>query len=759
MARADLNVRLGVITRNFEKSLKRAERSLRRSAQQMSDIGSSLTAAVSLPIAGLGVASLRAAGDIEALEKGLEAVLPAGASAADELERLRRIAELPGLGFEQAIQGSVRLQAVGFNADQAASALDAFGRVVATTGGTAQELDSVVRQITQINAKGRILAEDLGVIQENAPAVSIALQDAFGTTNVEAIRATGISAGEFTKQLITAIQESEKFSKVNGGLKNALENVRIGIRIFLADLGRQINALFDVQGIAERFSATLGRLGAAFKSLDDEQKKNVIRFAALAAAIGPALIIFGKLLTILRFVPIALTAILGPLKLLTSGFLVASRVFTIVAIRGKTLAVALRTVGASWLTAAAPVVAVIAAITAVAGAFLFVSKNAEAFQARFTNIFIKIKTRVLEQINRLIDGLNPLLGAVGLEIERAKIEPQDLVDEPKFQSFSEFIGSVKDDLIDLVPGLGSAAEGFGKLKEAVFGGGDSAGTGDLGIDGAFNNFTGLPGQDTTGGNPIVGQVNAITESLEAVKNTGGLAAIAPPSSIQSLTAANQRIDGINQSLEQARTTIGGEDPLNLVNAFGLPREIVENVVKGFDNVRKGIDTVVAQSEQVLAAVALVRETITAPFEDFFTTLVEGGKNAFGQFAKTLGQTVKKIIADLLSAIAVAAVLALILGPILGGGTFASQFGTLLKGGGGIGSIFAGIVGLAQGGIVPSGYPNDTYLARLSSGEAVIPLNRLNSMLDMGGGQMVADTVIRGEDIVLSYNRASKTLGR
>jgi len=33
------------------------------------------------------------------------------------------------------------------------------------------------------------------------------------------------------------------------------------------------------------------------------------------------------------------------------------------------------------------------------------------------------------------------------------------------------------------------------------------------------------------------------------------------------------------------------------------------------------------------------------------------------------------------------------------------------------------------------------------------------MLDTGGGQMVADTVIRGEDIVLSYNRASKTLGR
>jgi len=37
--------------------------------------------------------------------------------------------------------------------------------------------------------------------------------------------------------------------------------------------------------------------------------------------------------------------------------------------------------------------------------------------------------------------------------------------------------------------------------------------------------------------------------------------------------------------------------------------------------------------------------------------------------------------------------------------------------------------LAEGGIIPSGYPNDTYRAQLSSGEAVIPLNQLMAKLD------------------------------
>lgn len=732
MARADLNVRLGVITQNFEKGLKRAERSLRRSAQQMSDIGSSLTAAVSLPIAGLGAASIKAAGDIEALEKGLEAVLPAGANAADELQRLRRIAELPGLGFEQAIQGSVRLQAVGFNPDQAASALDAFGRVVATTGGTAQELDSVVRQITQINAKGRILAEDLGVIQENAPAVSIALQDAFGTTNVEAIRATGISAGEFTKQLITAIQNSEKFSKVNGGLKNALENVRIGIRIFLADLGRQINALFDVQGIAERFSATLGRLGAAFKELDDEQKKNVIRFAALAAAIGPALIIFGKLLTILRFVPIALTAILGPLKLVASGFVVAARVISLVAVQGQTLAVALRAVGAGWLTAIAPVAAVVAGVAAIAGVFLFVRKNALAFQVAFTNIFIQVRTTVLEQINRLIDGINPLLSAVGLEIERNKIEPQQLIDQPKFQSFSEFIGSVKDDLVGLVPGLSSATTGFNKLKAAVFDGGGSASAQSLGIEGAFDGFTGLPGQ------------------------------VSPTASSVVSAASTEDVKSVNEQLSQLQTRTGAI-AIGFASATAKASEFNAAIVAQQQVIQSNVEGSLAPfserfpllAEQIQGVTSALQQGLNQAFSDFFDTLVSGGRNAFGSFAKALKQAVKDMVKQLLAAIATAAVLAALISVIFPG---SAGFGSVFKGVLGGGNPLGFIPGFAEGGIVPPGYPNDTYLARLSSNEAVIPLSKLSGMMERSQ-PVVAETVIRGEDIVLSYNRANQTLGR
>jgi len=52
---------------------------------------------------------------------------------------------------------------------------------------------------------------------------------------------------------------------------------------------------------------------------------------------------------------------------------------------------------------------------------------------------------------------------------------------------------------------------------------------------------------------------------------------------------------------------------------------------------------------------------------------------------------------------------------------APVFGPL---GGILGGLFGG-KGMAQGGIIPAGYPNDTYPAMLSSHEAVIPLDKLN----------------------------------
>jgi len=56
-------------------------------------------------------------------------------------------------------------------------------------------------------------------------------------------------------------------------------------------------------------------------------------------------------------------------------------------------------------------------------------------------------------------------------------------------------------------------------------------------------------------------------------------------------------------------------------------------------------------------------------------------------------------------------------------------------------------GLAKGGIIPSGYPNDTFPARLSSGEAVVPLDAFYSKLDI-----LISAVEKGGNIYLETDK-------
>jgi len=66
--------------------------------------------------------------------------------------------------------------------------------------------------------------------------------------------------------------------------------------------------------------------------------------------------------------------------------------------------------------------------------------------------------------------------------------------------------------------------------------------------------------------------------------------------------------------------------------------------------------------------------------------------------------------------------------------------------------------MAKGGIVPPGYPNDSYPAMLTSGETVLPkgLNNLNRIDDRKLDITVYGK-LHGRDIYISNERYSKVL--
>lgn len=144
----------------------------------------------------------------------------------------------------------------------------------------------------------------------------------------------------------------------------------------------------------------------------------------------------------------------------------------------------------------------------------------------------------------------------------------------------------------------------------------------------------------------------------------------------------------------------------------------------------------------LAADAL--EGVGSAFDNMGQALVNG-QNIAQAFGNTMKQVLAQIVGQLLKTIALQAIASL-----LTGGATAAAAGLIGK------AVSLG-AGMAQGGIVPPGFPNDTFPARLSSGEAVIPLNKLGQMIGglRPGTASMGKIRLRGRDMELQRAREGR----
>ncbi|MDX1932775.1 MAG: tape measure protein [Capsulimonadales bacterium] len=183
----------------------------------------------------------------EGLENALRALNGSAAKTEAQLIRLREVAQLPGLGFQEAVQGAIRLQGAGFQAEQAERHLRNFGKAVAQTGGGREEIEGVTLALAQMAAKTKVSAEEINQLAERIPSIRVAMQQAFGTSDTELIQAAGLDP----KQAIAALSQIyERTKQVEGGLKNSKENIVDGFKEMFNEIGRAaqesgVNKLMD----------------------------------------------------------------------------------------------------------------------------------------------------------------------------------------------------------------------------------------------------------------------------------------------------------------------------------------------------------------------------------------------------------------------------------------------------------------------------------------------------------------------------------
>jgi len=737
-------------TSEFQRNLRQVERQLGNFGKRMEDIGGTLTTRLTLPLAAVGGAALQAFAQMDKFTKGLGAVMGSTQAAEAELVKLREVAKLPGLGFQEAVQGSTNLQAVGLTADEARKTLQGFGAAIAATGGGGAELGEVQRQLTQIISKNRILQEDYGVLQERVPLIGRALEQAFGTSNIEKVRQMGVSGREFVSAISQALITLPQTQNLTGGLANGFENLSDSTRTALATFGEAINRSLGVEKALNALGDTLNALADGFANLSPNTQKVIVIFGAFVAAIGPVLFAIGA------FSKVAALASAGAIAL-----------------------------GKAWVFMTGPIGLTIAAIGAVVAALAYLYTQSESVRKVINAIgstFLELFTILKEGGAAFIRGFSEL--ASGEFTKAAKSFQEALVKtNPASIAFKQG-GRLRDafnkgfaDNTNYLAGVQKqfeqATSGFNAkqptLADGINGGGGIDVTPKISqptivqyqklieiLTKTITKKFGDSRKAVEGYNSTLAAIPDVQSPVEATR-----AALAEYDRQIELSTAKTDVFGrsVGEDLAE-KIQITESAIVTAIEAFGQNSFAVETLVAALQNLKDSQDPVI-ENQKLIAEYQTV---IGAAFNSA-AGLIEQSGFTIVNVMRAVGRAVLQAASDFISAKVKEAIAAWAADAF-------KNFGILgvavaAAGGAIVGSVFQGIINkvappkLARGGVT-TGETLAVVGDNPSGKEAIIPFERMGEFLNMAGGggtRVFGQFEVRGQDLVLVLDRAQQSKAR
>jgi tape measure domain-containing protein len=809
-----LNVRIGADITALERSIRTVERTVSRAADNLANMGNRMALGLTLPLAGFGVAAIQAAGQAESMRKAMETTMNAAGysigQARTELEALRDAAKAPGLDFEQAVKGSVRLQNVGFSAEKAREILVQLANAVAMSGGSAQELDGVTRQFGQMIAKGRVLQEDLSIIQENMPAVSQAMEKAFGTKSAEKLREMGITAEQFvdgvTKQL-------GKLPRVSGGIANSIVNAQVAIKQALATVGESLNKTFNVTSNLDRFGDWLTQTADWFAKLSDGTQRTAAAIGVFALALGPALRVggffvqaLGAAYTGLIRMRVAMLAVQG------GGFIAwwktldfAMRASILGATVGIVLALAL-----AFKAAARDMTPAAQAARAVNEATKEAERSIAAEVAELERLKTTVRSSTASQeeknqaYRRLGEIMPGTLKDYKTEAERMEAVTKAINEYIKKIEIRAKLAAMNKRLIETEEALYDTQKGLNEEADPSIW--QTAGNmlmafGNAGkfVEGQMRSQIKNGGELTT---TLTATKNALLEEIKALELQGA-ATGETTTKTKDLTTATKEDEKAAKKAAKAReelgkvivkqfsemeklpTMAGQASPSLATGGGGINDPVAQNTGAEGMRIFGQLPAVITPAQAAMDSLTSGVSTFGEVWDDVAARMMASGKmmqmaiaqatfameeyaskggTSFKEFGKeALGAAAKVVRSFIMQGVAAAASKALMFLPfpanIVGGAIAGAAAGVLFNKL--INSI--GIPALAEGGLASAptlAMIGDNPNASIDP-EVVAPLSKLQSMMGGGGGQVVVGGQIRfnGRDFIIDLENAQRQLGR
>ena len=750
---ASTNISVGANLTGLQRGLKIASRSLRRFGTQAKQIGTSLSTSISAPLIGLGAISVRTFQGFEAEMSKVKAVSGATAQEFKILEAQAKklgatttftASEVAGLQVEFAKLGFTASEIdkvtestlylaqaggaeLGRAAEVAGSTLRAFGLAAEETG---RVTDVMAKSFSTSSLDMESFAEAMKMVAPIAKATGVSMEEASGMLGVLANNGIkGSIAGTALKKILSDLHKEGKpmtqtFRELsNQNISLAEANDLVGDRAKGALL-----VLTEQMGLVDELTSSYQNAEGAAQAMAEEMMDNTAgAFKTLQSATEGALIEIGEAITeneVFKGVLEKLTATVGKITKAISGMTAAEQ-YNKVILAGLLALVPLviTAVGALTLAFGSLTAAMGPVGIAIAGVVLAyqalkkeVTESDEVIkEALESDNFIKAQENLKQRLKEVNDQLKlrreALERATNVQAKDAQQAAVTKLEQQRIDLL-EALKGVQDENTESLENYRKAMEDYAKEQRKAR------------EETLFYNESLVQVSKTLDHNLYPSQ-ERVKELLDGVFTQ-----------VHSNNLFNYR-EGLNrlkQPLQQA---------IDLTN--GLGRQIADGFGNAMANMVMSVDEAFTLYNNMVDEGASRTEALTASVGLLATS-----------FMQTLGQAIQSIIAQLLAAVTVAAILAVVLSLATGGiaGTSLQSIGTAMK----LVTLPAmGIPGLAEGGIVTG--PTLALIGEGRESEAVIPLSKLPQIAGATGGAVEVYGRISGQDILLSSEKAGRVRTR
>lgn len=398
MALSDLNIRIKANLDNFSSAMQNAQRKLKKFEKNMSNAGKSLTKNLSVPIAGIAAATLTLSNQSANFADNIDKMSIRTGLARDTLQEMQFIADQSGVefqAFEQAVSRLTRSMAdADYGLKRQKEAFEKLGISVRDSDGNMKKIDEVFPMV--ISKLSKMSNET----ERNALATEVFGKSAFklvpllanlGDKGIEELTKKAHELGIIMSDegIAALVEYKDKMSQ----LKMQFQSIGRTISVSFADiLTKKV-----IPYIQEKTIPAIKDWVDNLKGLDVQKVKSIAKIAALVAAIGPALLLIGKL---------------------AAGIKAVSAAFTFLA--------------------ANPIGIVITLVGLLAIAVVKIIKNWDKIKVFFTKLWLNLKLIFLKGVKALLAPLMFVFDKLGIEMQAFnKLDDKIAASEKKLADFKK----------------------------------------------------------------------------------------------------------------------------------------------------------------------------------------------------------------------------------------------------------------------------------------------------------------------------------